>query len=118
MSYYEVYLVIDSNLFGQLHRIFHVLRSYSFLDRLEMEKADLDNRLSMLREQKLNEEGIMRLCQLLAKNIDRLTKNQWEVLNKLLKLKITVYSKELAIVNVALPPVSDTRDAQIEFSRL
>ena len=88
------------------------------IHRLEMEKADLDNRLSMLREQKLNEEGIMRLCQLLAKNIDRLTKNQWEVLNKLLKLKITVYSKELAIVNVALPPVSDTRDAQIEFSRL
>jgi len=85
---------------------------------LEAEKANLGNRLSTLRERRLNEEGIRRLCQLLAKNIDRLSKNQWEVLNKLLKLKVTVHSKELLTVNVALPPVRDTRDARIEFSRL
>jgi len=46
------------------------------------------------------------------------TKNQWEMLNKLLKLRVTVHSNELVIVNVALPPVRDTRDTQIEFSRL
>lgn len=88
------------------------------IQHLEAEKANLDKRLSTLREQKLNEEGIRRLCQLLAKNIDSFTKNQWEVLNKLLKLRITVYSKELIAVNVALPPVRDTRDTQVEFSRL
>ncbi len=85
------------------------------IQHLEAEKADLGKRLNTLREQRLDEEGIRRLCQLLAKNIDRLTKNQWEMLNKRLKLKVTVYSKELTTVNVALPPI---RDTQIEFSRL
>jgi hypothetical protein len=88
------------------------------IQHLEVEKTNLGNRLSTLTERRLDEEGIRRLCQLLAKNIDHLTKNQWEVLNKLLKLKVKVYSKELVIVNVDLPPVRDTRDTQIEFSRL
>ena len=88
------------------------------IQRIKMEKVDLEKRLKTLREQKLNEEGIERLCQSMARNIDNFTKNQWEVLNKLLKLKITVYSKELVAVNVALPPVRDTKDIQIEFSRL
>ena len=36
----------------------------------------------------------------------------------MLKLRVTVYSKELVTVNVALPPVRDTRDAKIEYNRL
>jgi hypothetical protein len=50
-----------------------------------------------------------------ARNIDNLTKNQWENINRLLKLKIIVYSTNLAKVHLALPPV---RESQIEFSRL
>jgi len=93
-------------------------RAEENIQRLKAGKVDLEKRLRTLREQKLNEEGIKRLCQSMAKNIDSFTKNQWEVLNKLLKLRVTVYSKELVTVNVALPPVRDTRDTQIEFSRL
>jgi len=88
------------------------------IQHLKVGKVDLENRLRTLREHKLNEEGIKRLCQSISRNIDNFTKNQWEVLNKLLKLRVTVYSKELVTVNVALPPVRDTVDAQIEFSRL
>jgi len=86
--------------------------------RLQAEKGDLEKRLRTFREQTLNEEGTKRLCQLMAKNIDSFTKNQWEVLNKLLKLRVTVYNKELVTVNVALPPVRNVGDTQIEFSRL
>ena len=62
--------------------------------RLKMERLDLEKRLRVLQEQRLNEEGIKRLCQIVAKNIDHLTKKQWEMLNKLLRLRITVFSKE------------------------
>lgn len=85
------------------------------IQQIKMEKAKLENRLNTLREQTLNEEGIKRLCQSIAGNIDNLTKNQWEMLNKLLNLRLTVYSKELITVNMALPPV---RDTQVEFNRL
>ncbi len=51
----------------------------------------------------------------MRKNIDSLTKNQWEVLLKLLKLRIIVHNKRLVTANLALPPI---RDGQIEFSRL
>ena len=88
------------------------------IQRLKVGKVDLENRLMTLREQKLNEEGIKRLCQSITRNIDNFTKNQWEILNKLLKLRVTVCSKELVTVNVALPPVRDTRNTQIEFSQL
>ncbi|MFH1032214.1 MAG: recombinase family protein [Chloroflexota bacterium] len=88
------------------------------MQRLKVEKADLDKKLNTLTGQKLNEEGIRRLCQLLAKNIDSLTKNQWEVLNKLIKLRVTVYNKRLVNVNVSLPPARDMSVTEIEFSRL
>lgn len=85
------------------------------IQRLKMEKVGLEKRLQTLKEQMVNEGGIRRFCQLAKDNIESLTKNQWQLLNKLLKLKITVYTKELITVNMALPPV---RDTQIEFSRL
>lgn len=71
-----------------------------------------------LREQKLNEEGIKRLYQSLAKKIDNFTKNQWEILNKLPKLRLTVYNNRLVTMGVALPPIRDTSNTQIKFSRL
>ncbi|MFC2016219.1 recombinase family protein [Chloroflexota bacterium] len=95
-----------------------IARAEENIQRLQAGKVDLEKRLRTFREQKLNEEGIKRLCQSMAKNIDSFTKNQWEVLNKLLKLRVTVYSKELVTVNVALPPVRGTGDTQIGFSRL
>lgn len=88
------------------------------LQRINLEKIDLVKRLKMLKEQRLNEEGIKRFCQIVARNINQLTKNQWGIINKLLRLRITVFSKELVTVNVALPPVIDMKDSEIEFSCL
>ncbi len=83
--------------------------------RLEVEYADLNRRLKTLSEKELNEEGIRQLCHVVAKNLDHLSKNQWLMLNKLLKLKIIVHNKTSATVTVALPPINDTK---MEFSRL
>lgn len=88
------------------------------MQRLKIERIDLEKRLMILKQQGLNEEGIRRLCQIVAKSIDQLTKNQWEMLNKLLRLRLTVFSRELVTVNVALPPLTDMEDSEIEFSRL
>ena len=85
------------------------------IQRLKAEKLQLEKNLKTLREQALNEEGVKRFCQLVGKNIETLSKKQWEVLNKMLKLKVTVSSQDLINVSVALPPV---RDSEIEFSRL
>lgn len=85
---------------------------------LKTERADLEKKLGVLREQTLNEEGIKRLCKVVARNIGRLTKNQWEVFNKLLRLRITVFGKESVVVNVALPPILETRDFETELSHL
>lgn len=82
---------------------------------LKTERMELEKRWNALKERRLNVEGIRRFCQLVATNIDNLTKNQWENLNQLLKLKIIVYSRNLVKVNLALPPV---RESEIEFSRL
>ncbi len=72
--------------------------------------------MATVRQQILNEEGIRRFCLLAANNLDNLTKDQWEMLLGLLKLRVTVRSKELITVNVALPPVKDA--TEIELSRL
>jgi len=81
------------------------------------EKNELERRLATVKQQILNEEGIRRFCRLAANNLDNLTKDQWEMLLRLLRLRITVHSKELITVNVALPPV--VKDAtKIELSRL
>jgi len=85
------------------------------IQRLKAEKFSLEKRLNLAKEQIIDEEGIRRLCRMVARNIDNLSKNQWEMLNKMLKLKITVISKELVRVSVALPSIADS---QIEFSRL
>jgi len=69
----------------------------------------------MLRQRRLDKEGITRFCRLVADNIDNLTKLQWEMLLKIMRLRITVYTKDLITVSVALPPISET---QIEFNRL
>ncbi|MFC1860044.1 hypothetical protein ACFLYC_00510 [Chloroflexota bacterium] len=82
---------------------------------LDAERLELERRLRALREQKLDEEGIRRLCRIVAKNLNNLTKREWVVLNKMMNLKVRVYGRDLVTVNVALPPV---RDSEIEFSRL
>lgn len=86
------------------------------IQTLQAEKVELERRLATVRRQILNEEGIRRFCRLAAKNLDNLTKDQWEMLLRLLKLRVTVQSKELITVNVALPPVKDA--TEIELSRL
>ena len=91
-------------------------RAEEKIQRLQAEKAELERRLATVRQQILNEEGIRRFCRLAANNLDNLTKDQWEMLLRLLKLRVTVRSKELITVNVALPPVKDV--AEIELSRL
>jgi DNA invertase Pin-like site-specific DNA recombinase len=85
------------------------------IQRLEAEKADFEKQRRTLQEQVLNEEGIKRFCQLVGKNIETLSKKQWEVLNKMLRLKVTVSSQDIITVSVALPLV---RDAAIELPRL
>ncbi|MFC1958110.1 hypothetical protein ACFLVQ_00895 [Chloroflexota bacterium] len=85
---------------------------------LKTERTDLKKKLEVLSEQTLNEEGIKRLCKVVARNIGHLTKNQWEVINKLLRLRITVFSKESVVVNVALPPILKTPDHETELSHL
>ena len=90
-------------------------RAEEKIQRLQVEKAELERRLATVRQQILNEEGIRRFCRLAANNLDNLTKDQWEMLLGLLKLRVTVRSKELITVNVALPPVKDA--AEIESSR-
>ena len=67
-------------------------------------------------KQILNEEGIKRFCQLVGRNIEALSKKQWEVLNRMLRLKVIISSQDLINVNVALPPVRD--DTEIELTRL
>jgi len=85
------------------------------IQHLKAERTESEKRRDALKERRLDVEGIRRFCQLVARNIDNLTKSQWENLNRLLKLKIVVYSTNLVKVNLALPPV---RESEMEFSRL
>jgi DNA invertase Pin-like site-specific DNA recombinase len=87
------------------------------MQRLNMEKSKLENKLQKLKEQRLDEEGLKRFCQLVKDNIDKLTKNQWQLLNELINLRITVFSRELIIVDASLPTVPKT-NSEIEFSHL
>jgi hypothetical protein len=82
--------------------------------RLTAEKSALDNQLATVRERRMNEEGIRRLCHLVAGNLARLSKSQWETLLKRLGLKVIINGKEDITVKVALPPIKET---EIEFSR-
>jgi len=84
------------------------------IERLNAEKSLLENQLSTLKEQRLNEEGIRRLCQLVAGNLANLSKGQWELLLKRLGLKVIIHGKDDLTVKVALPPI---REGEIEFSR-
>lgn len=90
-------------------------RAEANIQRLKVEKLELEKSLKTLRERLLNEEGVKRFFQLVGKNIETLSKKQWEVLNRMLKLKVTVSSQDIITVSVALPSV---RDSKIEFSRL
>jgi len=82
------------------------------------QKEEITNQLTVLKEKMIDEEGITRFCQLVASNINNLNKQQWEMLLKILKLKITVYGKDLITVNVALPPILAEVESKNEFSRL
>jgi len=87
------------------------------IQTLQAEKAELSRRLATVRQQILNEEGIRRFCRLAANNLDNLTKDEWQTLLRFLRLRVTVHTKEMITVNIALPPVvKDT--TEIELSRL
>jgi len=77
------------------------------IQHLTPELENLNQKLSNLKQQALNDEGIKRFCQIVSQNIDSLTKEQWEVLGRLMDLRITVFGKGLATVDIALPPVGE-----------
>ena len=81
---------------------------------LKAEKAVLEKQLSTLREQQLNEEGLRRLCRVVAGNLANLSKDQWKLVLKRLGLKVIIHSKDDITVKVALPPI---REREIEFSQ-
>lgn len=84
------------------------------IQRLKADRSLLDNQLSTLKEQQLNEEGIRRLCQLVAGNLAKLSKNQWGIVLKRLGLRVIIHSRDDITVKVALPPI---REGEIEFSQ-
>jgi len=84
------------------------------IQRLKVDKSVLENQLSTVKEQQLNEEGIRRLCRLVAGNLANLSKNQWEIVLKRLGLRVVIHSKDDITVKVALPPI---RESEIEFSQ-
>jgi len=86
------------------------------LDKANKEKAQVEQELSTLRQRKLDEEGIVRFCRLVATNLKNLTKPQWQMMLEMLKLKITIYDKDMITINVALPAVRE--ETKNEFSRL
>lgn len=83
-------------------------RAEGQIQRLKAEKADLERQLSDLRERRVNLEGIRRFCQVVAKRVDNLSNEEWEALLKMLKLQITIHTKDYMTVKVALPSVKDT----------
>ena len=85
------------------------------INRAKDEQEQTERELDIIRQRRLDEEGIARFCRLVAHNMDNLSKEQWEMLLKIMRLRITVHSKDTIAVSVALPPV---RESQIEFSRL
>ncbi|MFC1938352.1 recombinase family protein [Chloroflexota bacterium] len=85
------------------------------LDKAKAERERTEHELDVLKQRRIDHDGIMRFCRLVAQNVDYLTKQQWEMLLKVMRLKITVYSKKAIAVSIALPPV---RDEQIEYNRL
>lgn len=93
----------------------HIDEAQGHIERLGIEKASLEKQLATLRERTLNIEGIRRLIEIIAGNIEKFTKEQWQRLNEMLKLKVTVYSSNFYVVNVALPPV---KHCAIEISLL
>ena len=84
------------------------------IHRLKAEKSVLENQLSTIKEQRMNEEGIRRLCRLVAGNLANLSKTQWQMLLKRLGLKVIIHSKDDITVRVALPPI---RKSEIEFNQ-
>jgi len=86
------------------------------IQRLEAEQDGLRQKLNNLKQQIIDEEGVKRFCQMISRNIDSLTKEQWEIIGKLTSLKITVYDKELVKVNIALPPVREEAEFNSSLS--
>ena len=87
------------------------------LQQLYTEKNNLENKLQKLKEQVLNEDGLRRFCYVVKNNIDKLTKNQWQLLNELIKLRIIVYSRELITVEACLPTAPMT-SSKVKFNHL
>lgn len=81
---------------------------------LTVEKSVLENQLATVKEQRMNVEGIRRLCQMVSGNLAKLSKDQWKILLKRLGLRVIIDSKEDITVKVALPPI---RESEIEFTR-
>lgn len=87
------------------------------IHRLQKEKANLEKKLDKYNTQMLDDEGLRRFCRLANENIDKLDNNQWQMLNDLISLRITVYSKELILVDADLPVLAPVT-AENEFIKL
>jgi hypothetical protein len=83
------------------------------LNQAKSEKGQLEKELEVLRQRRIDEEGIARFCKVITRNLDTLTKDQWIMLLKMLKLKITVHQADQISVNVALPPIGEEVENQI-----
>jgi uncharacterized protein Smg (DUF494 family) len=84
------------------------------IQKLQMEKAELQRQLQVTRQRILDEEGIRRLCQEVQGNLESLDKDGWLKLNKRIGIVVTIHSKDDITVKVSLPPV---REVKNEFSQ-
>lgn len=84
------------------------------IQKLKLEKAELQRQLQIARQQILDEEGIRRLCREVQGNLEGLDKDGWLKLNKRIGLVVTIHSKDDIFVKVSLPPV---REVKNEFSQ-
>jgi DNA invertase Pin-like site-specific DNA recombinase len=84
------------------------------IQKLNLEKSELQRQLQIARQQTLDEEGIRRLCREVQGNLEGLDKDGWLKLNKRIGLVVTIHSKDDIFVKVSLPPV---REVKNEFSQ-
>jgi len=84
------------------------------IQKLNLEKAELQRQLQITRQRMLDEEGIRRLCREVEGNLEGLDKDGWLKLNKRIGLEVTIHSKDDIFVKVSLPPV---REVKNEFSQ-
>ncbi len=84
------------------------------IQKLKLEKAELQRQLQVTRQRILDEEGIRRLCREVQGNLENLDKDGWLKLNKRIGLVVTIHSKDDIYVKVSLPPL---REVKNDFSQ-